>query len=78
MANNREEAGKGTPRPGEMPASRRPYATIDARATEIEGPDAPVGMGGAKPATRTPPSHPSRIRPPTLTAPQPAPGLQAR
>ena len=50
MANNREEAGKGTPRPGEMPASRRPYATIDARATEIEGSEAAVGMGGAKPA----------------------------
>src|SRR5262245_13453090 len=49
MANNREEAGKGTPRPGEMPASRRPYATIDARATEVEGPDAPAGM--AKPTT---------------------------
>ena len=50
MANNREEAGKGMPRPGEMPASRRPYATIDARATEVEGRDPPAGMGGAKPA----------------------------
>ena len=63
MANNRDEAGKGTPRPGEMPASRRPYATIDARATEIEGPDAPVGMGGAKPAadsaTSAKPSEPN-------------------
>ena len=80
MANNREEAGKGTPRPGEMPASRRPYATIDVRATEIEGPDAPVGMGAAKPAATppNPPSHPSRTRPPTLSARRPAPGLQAR
>jgi len=63
MANNREEAGKGTPRPGEMPTSRRPYATIDARATEIEGPDAPVGMGGAKPpadsAKSSKPSEPN-------------------
>jgi hypothetical protein len=50
MANNKEEAGKGTPRPGEMPASRRPYATIDVRATEIEGRDPFAGAGAAKPA----------------------------
>lgn len=36
MANNKEEAGKGMPRPGEMPAAKRPYATIDLRATEVE------------------------------------------
>jgi hypothetical protein len=50
MANNKEEAGKGTPRPGEMPASRRPYATIDVRATEVEGRDPPAGSGVDKPA----------------------------
>ena len=49
MANNREEAGKGTPRPGEMPSSRRPYATIDVRATEVEGREPPAGMGAARP-----------------------------
>ena len=49
MANNKEEAGKGTPRPGEMPASRRPYATIDVRATEVEGRE-PAARGAAKPA----------------------------
>jgi hypothetical protein len=48
MANNKEDAGKGMPFPGEMPASRRPYATIDARATEVEGRD--PGTGAAKPA----------------------------
>ena len=37
MANNKEEAGKGTPRPGEMPGSKRTYATIDLTASEIEG-----------------------------------------
>ena len=37
MANNKEEAGKGTPRPGEMPGSKRTYATIDLTASEVEG-----------------------------------------
>ena len=50
MANNKEEAGKGMPRPGEMPASRRPYATIDMKATEVEGRDPFAGAGAAKPA----------------------------
>lgn len=36
MANNKEEAGKGTPRPGEMPGVKRPYATIDLTASEVE------------------------------------------
>src|SRR5262252_2833559 len=37
MANNKEEAGKGTPRPGEMPSGRRTYATLDLTAAEVEG-----------------------------------------
>jgi len=37
MANNKEEAGKGTPRPGEMPGGRRTYATLDLTAAEVEG-----------------------------------------
>ena len=36
MANNKEEAGKGTPRPGEAPGSKRTYATIDLTASEVE------------------------------------------
>ena len=51
MANNKEEAGKGMPCPGEMPASRRPYATIDVRATEVEGREPPAA-----------PARPSRLR----------------
>ena len=35
MANNKEEAGKGTPRPGEMPGGRRTYATLDLTAAEV-------------------------------------------
>jgi hypothetical protein len=46
MANNKEEAGKGMPRPGESPAVKRPYATIDAKATEVEG-----SPGPPRPAT---------------------------
>src|SRR2546423_7253278 len=37
MANNKEEAGKGTPRPGDAPGARRTYATIDLTASEVEG-----------------------------------------
>jgi len=44
MANNKEEAGKGTPRPGDMPAVKRPYATIDLTASEVEA------AGKARPA----------------------------
>ena len=45
MANNKEEAGKGTPRPGEMPASRRPYATIDVQGDRGRGPGPACGHG---------------------------------
>ena len=38
MANNKEEAGKGTPRPGETPGGKRTYATIDGTASEVESP----------------------------------------
>lgn len=51
MANNKEEAGKGMPRPGESPAVKRPYATIDVKATEVEGREPAAGPGAAKPAT---------------------------
>src|SRR6476659_9850983 len=37
MANNKEEAGKGTPRPGDAPGSRRTYATIDLTASVVDG-----------------------------------------
>ncbi|HKD57170.1 MAG TPA: hypothetical protein VKD45_06630, partial [Hyphomicrobiaceae bacterium] len=42
MANNKEEAGKGTPRPGEMPGGRRTYATLDLTAAEVGGRAAPA------------------------------------
>src|SRR5262245_13487715 len=45
MANNKEEAGKCTPRPGEMPGGRRTYATLDLTAAEVEG------RAGPAPAT---------------------------
>jgi hypothetical protein len=51
MANNKEEAGKGMPRPGESPAVKRPYATIDVKATEVEGREAAGSPGVPKPAT---------------------------
>ncbi len=47
MANNKEEAGKGTPRPGEMPGARRTYATLDLTAAEVEGRAAPAPAAAA-------------------------------
>jgi hypothetical protein len=52
MANNKEEAGKGTPRPGDAPGSRRTYATIDLTASEVESkgkdkPGAPAGSAAS-------------------------------
>jgi hypothetical protein len=55
MANNKEEAGKGTPRPGDMPAAKRPYATLDLTASEVEsgakGKPAATPGAGATPAS---------------------------
>ena len=63
MANNKEEAGKGTPRPGEMPAAKRPYATIDLRASEVEGRDPPAGTGASKPVASAPGQEKSAAKP---------------
>jgi hypothetical protein len=65
MANNKEEAGKGMPRPGEMPAARRPYATIDASATEVEGRDPAPGAGASKPAASMATDAKSAVKPET-------------
>ena len=51
MANNKEEAGKGTPRPGEAPGSKRTYATIDLTATEVEGKDRPAAAAAGSAAS---------------------------
>jgi hypothetical protein len=72
MANNKEEAGKGTPRPGEMPAARRPYATIDLRATEVEGRDPPLGAGASRPAASAATDAKSTAKPETKS-PEPQP-----
>ncbi len=62
MANNREEAGKGT-RPGDMPGAKRPYATIDATATEIEGRDRASAAVGAKAAASAASEGKSQAKP---------------
>src|SRR5207244_8563910 len=53
MANNKEEAGKGTPRPGDSPGTRRTYATIDATASEVGGKDRPPAAASAASASST-------------------------
>jgi len=47
MANNKEEAGKGTPRPGDAPGSRRTYATLDLTASEVGGKAGPPSAAAA-------------------------------
>ena len=52
MANNKEEAGKGTPRPGDVPGGKRTYATIDLSASEVESKDrSPRAAASAASAT---------------------------
>ena len=76
MANNKEEAGKGMPRPGESPAVKRPYATIDVKATEVEGREAAVGSpGAAKPATPASATADPKAAKPEVKAP---PGSQPK
>ena len=53
MANNKEEAGKGTPRPGDAPGARRTYATIDLTAAEVGGKDKPPAAASAASAAST-------------------------
>ena len=47
MTDNKDETGKGPPKPGDPP--RRPHATLDLQATEIGGKDK-GGPAGAKPS----------------------------
>jgi len=54
MANNKEEAGKGTPRPGEPAGSRRTYATLDLTASEVAGRTGPSAAAAAAPAVGAP------------------------
>jgi hypothetical protein len=53
MANNKEEAGKGTPRPGDAPGARRTSATIDLTAAEVGGRDKPPVAASAASAAST-------------------------
>lgn len=71
MANNKEEAGKGMPRPGDMPGSRRTYATIDLTASEVEGkgkekPGAPAGSTASAAAAASAAHAKAQAKPQTL------------
>jgi len=50
MASNKDDLGKGPSRPGDMPGGKRPYATIDVKAREVEGWDKPRPSAAANPA----------------------------
>ena len=36
MTNPKDEIGKGSPRPGDASAGKRPYATLDLQATDVD------------------------------------------
>jgi hypothetical protein len=46
MTDKKDEAGKGGARPGEAGGAKRPYATIDLEATEVESKAAAPAPGG--------------------------------
>lgn len=48
MANNTDDTGKGPSRPGDLPGGRRPYATIDVKATEIDSRGPSTGGAASK------------------------------
>jgi hypothetical protein len=72
MADNKDESGKGNARPGETPAGKRPYATIDLEATEIGARGGPSSTDEAKPNAPG-----SAARPQTQSSTSGAKGLEA-
>jgi hypothetical protein len=54
MADNTDETGKKGARPGEPPAPKRPFATLDLKATELSSGDRP-SSAEPKPAAETKP-----------------------
>jgi len=50
MAGTKDDLGKGPSRPSDMPGAKRPYATIDVKATELAGAhEARAGAGSPTP-----------------------------
>jgi len=70
MASNKDDLGKGPSRPGDMPGGKRPYATIDVKAREVEGWDKPRPSAAANPAEAVAagPSRPRRGPPRTAAS----------
>jgi hypothetical protein len=48
MANPKDETGKGSPRPVDAGAGKRPYATLDLQATEVPGQGKPADADAAQ------------------------------
>ena len=49
MADDTDETGKKNARPGEAPAAKRPFATIDVKATEVAAQGGSASVSEAKP-----------------------------
>jgi chromosome segregation ATPase len=58
MADDTDDSKKSA-RPGEAPAAKRPFATIDLKATELPGTGQSASEGAAKPGGATPDPKPS-------------------
>jgi hypothetical protein len=54
MADNTDESSKKNVRPGEPPAAKRPYATLDLKATEVAGQGQSASASDAKPGASGP------------------------
>ena len=69
MPDSKDDTGKGPSRPGDLPGGRRPYATIDAKATEVESRDRPAGAAGSRASASATADAKSDAKPQAKAAP---------
>jgi hypothetical protein len=58
MAGNKDDPGAGASRPADPPVAKRPYATIDVKATELGGASTAASSTAAKASAASAPSAP--------------------
>jgi hypothetical protein len=70
MADSSDETGKKNARPGEPSAPKRPFATLDLKATEVEGERQAAPPGEAKPTASASPEDKAESKPEAKPAAQ--------
>jgi hypothetical protein len=63
MADNSDDTGKKNTKPGEPPAAKRPFATIDLKATEVAGGGQSATPGKPEPAAPDAPADKAEVKP---------------